>query len=298
MKTIFKVITFVLKTTSLFSLALISLTTSGYRDAEDNAARTVKEKIENSVVQIKTHANRRGMGSGTYIRIKQIDYVLTNAHICLAGELESASSDNLTRANFKYDIYSQKSETQIFVSTEDLIYDIQEDWCLIPLYRQVTFPIIDHTFLGEAMTKSVRFITFNSRHQLSPEEEAMISALRPRLKTEVKKQFTFKGCSDNNDYFELTSRCLRPSTKYFNAKSSYLANDLSTEKQIIINEVYAYHLPVVGGDSGSPVFNERNQLVGLITSRSTIPYLVFGHKIFETPMGSVTPMAKFKLGAR
>lgn len=247
--------------------------------SNDESFLLVKTKIENSLVKIKTYARRRGQGSGTFFRIKKQDYVLTNAHVCLSGELDNALTGNIKSKTFKYAISSKNYELDAFIPLEDLIFDLEEDWCLIPMYSKVPMPIIDQTFISEEISGWVRYLTYN--RQETPE-----------------KFDVFKACSLNNEQEISLKDCRKPLFPKYNERQSFVASDNKTEKTMTLFEGYSYYLPVIAGDSGSPVFNKDNKFIGLITARGSLQKEVPELATLEIRYGVVTPIQGFKDGAR
>lgn len=226
-----------------------------------------KNRIENSIVKI------NGRGSGSLITINNYNYVLTNAHVCLAPRLDEVLNKGVSDISFSYEI--QSKHEQMFVSAEqyDLEYNLKEDWCVIPLEHTIRYPIISQKMVSKIMPRKAVTLTYN--HQEN-----------------TKKLDRFIGCVTDSDV--KTNEKVDPTFCQFSPKiqdPSYLTftNSAKQSKAFYLDEHYVYQFPTIAGDSGSPVFNEKHQLVGLVTGRRWDD-----NDTSITLWAHVTPMVSFK----
>ena len=263
-----------MKTLLLITLAFTTFISLPAITSNDESFLDVKTAIENSLVKIIAMNGTLGSkGSGTLITIKDQLFTLTNAHVCLSTELDNAIFGNKVRNLFNYTIYNSFNKIDLLVDKNDLKYNLSEDWCLIPTAVKLKYKVIDTSFLSDTITPIVKYLTYNRNDKNENTETYHL----------------FRGCTV--DVNVGTPSCADHSDRQSNLTQTYLASDGSTEKDMKISEGYAYYLPVISGDSGSPVFDDQNHLIGLITANGEFEFSDWEGKM---GYGIMSPINSFK----
>lgn len=193
--------------------------------------------------------NYNNRASGIMISHNSMNYFATNAHVCL-GEYKSEIYHNYKMNWLKTEQIEENSELNYVIelknetiimstSIKKLIYQPFKDICLIPIDSLSKYKYaykIKYSNIAFESQKNVRAITYNrSKNKLSKLE--MIGKLIKTFKPVERVAYYDKG----------------------NLKS-----DLILE----LEKVNQYSFKATFGDSGSPVFDHNNELVGLVYSKS------------------------------
>jgi hypothetical protein len=197
--------------------------------------------------------NYSNTASGLMISYNSKYYFATNAHVCL-GEYKAEIYTNYKmnwikteqieeNSELNYVIELQNNTIIMSISIKKLIYQPFKDICLIPIDSLSTLKnVYDLKKSNFSFEKQlfVRAVTFNKKRFKNKAKLSKREMIGKLLKT-------FKPI-DNISYYD----------------KGKLRSDLVLE----LDKVNQYSFKATFGDSGSPVFNNKNELVGLVYSKS------------------------------
>ena len=232
-----------------FSLLPLNLDKKGV-DFFIDPISTAKEIAENSLVKIKAGSYRTITGSGILINVRNKINVLTNAHVCLGVDYLKIVSNKKINSKINFLIDGKELFATTSVDAKELIYNVEEDWCVVPLQlASFNANIITRHLFNDKMPKKALMITYNRQKN-------------------VKKYDKFIGCSTDPFLHLIEERGSCESDPIpQNFANFNVTGKNSKIKKMKLGLHYLYKFPVIPGDSGSPVFDEKYNLVGLIVGQ-------------------------------
>lgn len=190
--------------------------------------------------------NYNSSGSGILISYKTNNYFITNAHVCLGHykkEVYKEFNDEWLIEDFNQShkvlmrINSNNHLISLNLSLSEIKYHPFKDVCIIPIPNHITIKnpyILNNSIQIPKNNKLAFFYTYNKRNE-----------------TDSRKLIKSYGMYDSS----------------WSKNKKYLYT--STENQSIsmvmtIGLTTKFSFKTIKGDSGSPVFNNQNELIGLV----------------------------------
>lgn len=180
--------------------------------------------------------NHSTFGSGIILNYEEKSYFATNAHVCYGSQYTKISLENKkVNYEFNFAIKTLKQNYLLTLYPDQIKVNIQEDVCLLELptyYKEgytITFnkiSLYDH--------KKAYFLTFNRL-----KKDKIVKFSGKLQKVNQNKLIDINVVSESQQHIET----------FFTMKEQSL-----------------YSFLAIPGDSGSPVFNFNNELIGLVFS--------------------------------
>lgn len=259
-------------------ITIIMILSTTYLSEYEDVFVSKKQTALNSSVEVR-HSSEMGRskrGSGLIVSIGDLNYVLTNAHVCLVDNTSIYHVSNSQKINYNI----SNNHVSMFLSVEgkkELIYDLKMDVCLIPI-KDIK-PVYSYSLLDAKMMPPEQSISYDWDSHFNLFQS--FYSLLPDFYYEAYTITSNHTRKDNAVYVGTFLR--REVNQYFVATSSE-----NLRVQLLHPEGYAFDFAAKPGDSGSPVFDSGYNLIGvLFASRS----LLHENNVFEYKEGSVVSIS-------
>lgn len=169
-------------------------------------------------------------GQGIVVLIEKKTYFMTNAHVCLGSKKQALlAGDEIDNKSNYFEIQTKVAYLKKEIKFKEMIYNFNFDLCLIPIVANSGYELKQPEFdRGKAY-----FVSYQGRDK--------------RL-------------------MENSSRYYGKILQRDKINKSYFVN---SQRQKVIcefkfNKVTWFDFNAISGDSGSPVFNQNNELIGIL----------------------------------
>ena len=186
--------------------------------------------VEDSVFELRIdmsndYSSSIKIGSSSLIEVSGMRYLLTNFHVCS----NSPYGMKINEGNIKFSVLNHKSmvSARFTVSAKDLIFDNNDDLCLIPV--SIPFSIL----------------SVKSLNMASEDRTDKMSIVSPFEKNTIKQIKVLERDNPNEDFAPK-------------------------------RDGYKIDFPVALGMSGSPILNEKNEIVMVVWGRDEYEKKVIG----------------------